>query len=140
MRTLTLLLCLASFGQCAYGKECAERDGYAAEVVTDYLDSWQNVAQFYKQFQDCDDGGVAEGVSDAVARLLANHWNRLQDLLKRTSVDAAFEAFVVKHLDETDNGNDLRQIALLAKSKCPVGASELCKKLSSRIDSLGPQP
>ncbi len=58
----------------AHSEECDERDGYTAETLTDYLDSWKNVARFYKDFKKCDNGGVAEGVSDAVARLLAQSW------------------------------------------------------------------
>lgn len=51
------------------------------EAVTDYLDSWQNIAQCFRQFRACDDGGIAEGISDAVARLLANRWDRLWSFL-----------------------------------------------------------
>jgi hypothetical protein len=133
-------LCLVSFGQFAYGEECSERDAYAAETLTGYLDSWQNVAQWFRQFRSCDDGGIAEGVSDAVARLLANQWLRLPELMKLSAENPDLEPFVLMHLDGTDNADDLRRIEHLARTKCPTGAAVLCKKLKTRVDSLGPQP
>ena len=136
-RYLALILCLCTWVYSAHAGECDERDGYAAEVLTDYLDSWKNVARFYKQFKNCDNGGVAEGVSDAIARLLANQWQHLADLLVLASKEQGLEAFVLSHLDETDDSADLNRIAALSRTQCPPTATLLCSKFISRIDSLG---
>ncbi len=121
----------------AQSEECVERDGYTAEVVTDYLDSWKNVTQFYKVFKKCDDGGVAEGVSDAIARLLSQKWYRLPELIEEIAKTPGLDSFILTHLDETDKSSDLNRIAALAKTKCPATATGFCKKIRSRIDSLG---
>jgi hypothetical protein len=42
----------------------------------DALTSWDAVLNFYKKYFACDDGGIAEGVSDAVTKLLQNNWAR----------------------------------------------------------------
>lgn len=76
-------------------------------------------------------------MSDAVARQFANHWAELSDLLRLIAKNRKFEVFVLMHLDETDNADDLRRIEDLAKTECPTNAIALCKKLKTRIASLG---
>ena len=58
------LFILVLFTRNVYAKECSQLEGYAAETVADYLDSWQNVHLAFQQFAHCDSGGVAEGFSD----------------------------------------------------------------------------
>jgi hypothetical protein len=50
----------------------------------------------FKQFHACDDGGIAEGWDDFVARVLARHWNELGELQKLAAVDTGFRAFVIR--------------------------------------------
>lgn len=40
--------------------ECSDKDGIAAETLTDHLNSWQDMYSAYKQYKQCDDGGVAD--------------------------------------------------------------------------------
>ena len=72
-----------------------------AERQTDALKSWNSVYRFYARFSQCDDGGIAEGTSDAVAKLLANHWDTVTELVKLISSHKGFENFVLRHVDET---------------------------------------
>jgi hypothetical protein len=53
-------------------KPCTEEEAKQADNETDALKTWNSVYSFYRKFSRCDDGGGAEGVSDAVARVLAN--------------------------------------------------------------------
>lgn len=115
--------------------ECSDNDGIAAETLTDHLHSWQDMYSAYKQFKQCDDGGVAEGFSEAVARLLADHWANLPQVLPLTRSDPAFEAWFIGHLDETDNNDDLAKIDHLAQRACPVGARKLCDKIHAHLKS-----
>lgn len=131
-----LAVYLSASASNARASRCDERQAYAAETVTDYLDSWQNVTYFYKEFRRCDDGGVAEGVSDAVAKLLAQQWQLLPELLKDLDTNPGLNGFVLRHLDETDDSNDLDRIDRLAETRCPASASEFCKKIRARIESL----
>jgi hypothetical protein len=55
----------------AQQKPCSEQEAAQAEMETDALKSWDSVYTFYRKFSHCDDGAVAEGVSDAVVKLLA---------------------------------------------------------------------
>ena len=65
---LTALLILALV-QVANAKECTQMEAYAAESVTDYLDSWQNVNRAFRDFGHCDDGGISEGFDEAISLL-----------------------------------------------------------------------
>jgi hypothetical protein len=49
----------------------------------------------------CDDGSIAEGFSESVTRLLADDWEALPALQSLTTMDASFQTFVLRHIDET---------------------------------------
>jgi hypothetical protein len=118
---------------------CTQLEGYASETVTDYLDSWKNMHLAYKQFKHCDDGAVGEGFSDAAARLMANHWADLAQGRPILTADPDFEAWTIRHLDDTDNYDDLQKIDHLAQTACPIDATEFCGKVHTHIQSLEKQ-
>jgi hypothetical protein len=130
---LTALVCLSTP---VWPDECTSSAAYAAEMVTDYLDSWKNVATAFKQFRKCDDGVVAEGFSDAVARLLADHWDQLPALVQIAGSTPGLEGFVLRHLNETTNLSDVQKIAKLARDSCPKSADSLCVKIAAKLRSI----
>ena len=120
-------------------KECTRLDAAAAEAVLDYLDSWHNVHLAYTQYVHCEGNiGVSEGLSNAIAELLEDHWARLKDLVRLVHSDPGFEAFVLRHVDETIEDDSRRSIDTSARDRCPRDAVDLCAKLRTRILSLGP--
>ena len=131
------LLCLCPP---AWPDECTSADAYTAETITAYLDSWKNVAMAFKQFGKCDDGSVAEGFSEAVARLLADHWQQLPTFVQIAQSNPGLEAFVLRHLDETINLPDAKKIAKLARDSCPNDARPLCRKIVAKLGSVGSVP
>jgi hypothetical protein len=111
-------------------KPCSEQEAAQAEMKTDALKSWDSVYRFYRKFSHCDDGGIAEGVSDAVVKLLAKRWDTVGHLVKHVSNDGKFENFVLRHIDETvDWERDFPKIRQNATSRCPPDAVRLCKAL-----------
>lgn len=101
-----------------------------AESETDKLKTWDSVYNFYRNFSHCDDGGIAEGVSDAVAKLLANQWSSSGRLMKMVSQDKGFEQFVLRHVDETiDWERDVPKIRQNAISRCPLNSTTFCNAL-----------
>jgi hypothetical protein len=130
---------LAEFWFCAptaFADECSKQDAFIAEAASDHLDTWRKVARARKQFASCDDGGVAEGFSDAVARLLARQWAQVPALVSLIHSQPELEPFVLAHLNEFDDFDDLKAIRTLASHRCPPTATNLCAKLVHRIDSL----
>jgi hypothetical protein len=109
---------------------CSRDEAIRAEMATDNLKTWQSVYRFYTEYSHCDDGSVGEGISDGVAKLLANHWDSFGEFVKLASNDKAFEKFVVHHVDETiDWTHDAPKIHENARLHCPSNAARLCKIL-----------
>jgi hypothetical protein len=114
----------------AQGKRCTRQEAETAETEIDALKTWNSVNRFYKNLSQCDDGGIAEGVSEAVAKLLANHWESIGGLVKLVTSDRGFENFVLRHVDETINWEqDVPKIRKNATSRCPPNATRLCNAL-----------
>ncbi len=130
----TVLLCvLATTPAMAERKPCSQKEAIQAETATASLKTWNSVYRFYNQFLHCDDGGIAEGVSDAVAKLLAIRWDSINDFVRLASSDKRFENFVIRHLDETiDWGHDAPLISQNARLRCPSSSARLCKILIVR--------
>ena len=133
IRPTALLLVLLTAATVVHSKECTQAEGIAAEEQTDYLDSWTKVYHAYVRYGHCDDGGVAEGYSDAVVKLLSRRWKRLGELASLIGRDSTFGKFVFRHIDETADTNDLVAIENLAKNKCPTDYGELCGRIAARI-------
>ena len=102
-------------------------EAYAAETVTDYLDSWKNVNRAFNEFGHCDDGAIAEGFDDAISLLWANQWEKLPEMLKYTKEDKEFRAFIYNRIwTETVPAERWQIILKKAEKKCPKGAKEFC--------------
>ena len=137
MRRLLILLALFSF--CVLSSEqslaeCTLEKGVKAERQTDYLKSWTAVYDFFKEYAECDDGGIAEGVSDAVVKLFIKDWPNIASLQKMTDTDQDFKNFVFRHIDQTADFREVKQIGNLAHQECPQNAQRICKDLQMQID------
>jgi len=116
----------------AGAEECTKLEAYAAETVTDYLDSWRNMNLGYTQFKHCDDGSIGEGFSEATARLFVGQWGRLSQFQQYALKNPSFEKFVLSHIDATLNVKDLKKIQVLAETACPTAHRALCAKIAER--------
>ena len=110
----------------------------AAEAATDNLNSWAEVHAFFREFAKCDDGAIAEGVSDKVETLLSNHWDELKALASLVAADRAFGRFVLRHVDVLWTPHDLRAVDRMAQKQCPRDAQRLCRDIHATILSLEP--
>ncbi len=110
---------------------CSLQDAEAADAAVDKLDSWHKVQAFRIQYGRCDDGSIAEGNSEAVARLFVDHWDTVPVLVKLMRQDRSLKAFVLHHVDATLDTADLTRIGKLAVSDCPRGAASFCKELGA---------
>jgi len=97
------------------------------------MNNWKTIyAVFKRNFPGCpDDGMFAEGYSDVIVRALAKRWNDSRELKSLTDRDPAFRAFVLRHIDATTDPDELNQALKNARTKCPVGASRLCKEVAT---------
>ena len=123
---LVVAITLSAFAQ---KRPCSEAEARQADAAVDTLHSWDGLYQWYKRYRQCDDGGTAEGVSEAVARNLVDRWKSLPRLAELGTKDEAFRKFVVRHLDETLGADDLRKIREYAEKRCPDRLHQLCHAL-----------
>lgn len=122
---------VAAFGQ---AHTCTQQEAQRADEAVDTLKTWDRVYDWYKKYRQCDDGGPAEGVSEAIARNLVDRWETLPHLSELAN-DAAFRRFVIKHLNGTLNDGDLKRISANATNRCPAGLRPLCLELKKQADA-----
>jgi len=116
-------------------KTCTKEDAIKADSEIDSLKDWDAVYRSYRRFSQCDDGSVAEGYSNAVGQLLANHWSEFRRLQVLTRRDKGFERFVLRHTDSTLNDDIRQEILRNAQSRCPEGARRLCSLITHEASS-----
>lgn len=115
---------------------CSASDAYRAEVQVPVAQDWQALYAAYRRFHPCDDGAIAEGYSDVVVRLLANHWQTMPRFVGLAHKDPAFGDFVLRHLDETMSLEDAEAIKYHVAHQCPAGRRQLCRVISRHMDRL----
>ena len=129
---------LAVLVQVSSAKECTKMEAYAAESVTDYLDSWKSVQRAFRDFGHCDDGAIAEGFDEAISLLWANKWRNLPEMLKYTKENKEFKAFIYKRIwSESVPLERWKKIVKKARKDCPSGGREFCAEVI-RADNATP--
>lgn len=124
---IILLIFLANCIASAEEKHCTKTEAMEAEMSIDHLNNWEEVYSSYNRFKHCgDDGAVAEGYSDSVVRMLANRWDEIEALIKLTSSDRDFYAFVLRHIDATTDKSEIQKIINNSNQHCPDSATTLC--------------
>lgn len=99
------------------------------------LRSWSALYHSYKLYRQCDDGAIAEGYSESVARILVDHWETLPELSTFSRRDARFRRFVLRHLDATLNMDDVEMVRRKAQTRCPKALRPVCVDLIRKADS-----
>ena len=125
-----LALSLMAVANPSGGKVCTPEEAGKAETEMDHLGDWGSVHRSYARFSHCDDGSIAEGYSDAVGKLLADHWGQFGHLYQLVSGDKAFASFVIRHIDETIPSDTRQKVLKNAHSQCPVGRQEFCEQIA----------
>jgi hypothetical protein len=111
---------------------CTTADAIAADSDIDRLTNWAAIYRSFKQYGKCDDGGIAEGYSDAVARLLTEQWATVTTLAKQVQTDPMFGRFVLDHVDSLMSPEQNRTIIENASNRCPYSAKQFCKRLEAQ--------
>lgn len=131
VKTILVLAAAMALAPAAQARVCTERDATAADAMVDHLDSWPAVNTTFRKYGHCDDGEIAEGNSEAVARLLVDHWQSLPELGTLIRQDPPFRGFVLRHIDSTLDTRDLSRIKELSRNSCPNGMASLCRAMAS---------
>jgi hypothetical protein len=127
-----LTLCVGS--GLAQQSRCNKVEAQRAEAEAETLRSWDDLYKSYGLYRQCDDGAIGEGYSESVARILVDHWITLPQLARLGSKDTGFRRFVLRHIDETLNLDDVKTIRANAKNQCPSGLRHLCDDLGKQAE------
>ena len=119
----------------AQGHPCSEIGARQADAAVDALKSWDRLYDWYETYSKCDDGGMAEGYSEAVARNLVDRWKTLPRFAELAKKDPGFQRFVLKHLNQTLNDDDLKKIRANAESRCPAGLRRICGDVKKQAEA-----
>jgi hypothetical protein len=112
-------------------KVCTQEEAIKAETEGTYVDTWPDLYRSFVRFGHCDDGAIAEGFSDAVAKLLAEHWDQFNTLAPLAKAHPKFEDFIIRHLDATISEQNSKVIAENARLRCPQSSHKLCARIES---------
>ena len=113
----------------AEAHSCSATEAERAESEVDGLHSWETLFKWYRAHRQCDDGGIAEGISEAVARNLVDRWETFAHFAELATRTPGFGRFVVQHVDETLDSNDLKKIHANAATRCPTKLRAFCDDL-----------
>lgn len=129
---VALLVLVATAAAAGQKRVCTREEAIQAEEESDRLIDWSAVYRSFARFAHCDNGAIWEGYSDSIARLLALHWERLEDLRRLAAADRRFERFVLRHIDGLMTMEQQKLILENARLRCPSNAKRLCRLIESR--------
>lgn len=110
---------------------CSSLQAEAAQAAVEAAKTWPQLALAQQRFPHCDAGYVAEANSEAVARLLVDHWDTVSQLDSLAAAQPWFLQFVLLHLDTTLDAADLEHVLQLANTQCRRTSRRLCARLAS---------
>jgi hypothetical protein len=93
--------------------------------------AWGSLLKHWRAFTSCDDGGVAEGYSDAVVVLLARRWDQFDAFVSLSERNPAFRKWAIGHIDATTSSDDLKRV-LRNTERCAGSAKRkgLCREIA----------
>ena len=118
----------------AQPQPCTQTDSQHAMSEADGLHSWEALYRSFRNYRQCDDGAVAEGYSESIARILVETWPSLPRFSRLSASDSTFRRFVLRHIDSTLVQEDLKKIAENAKAKCPKDIGRTCADIARQAE------
>jgi hypothetical protein len=115
-------------------KLCTEAQNRTAELASDHLRNWTELIHYYRLYGHCDNIAASEGVSDSVAKLLAHHWETLNQVSQLLTTDRDFRRFIIFSVNATDDMADVRKIRASTIGNCPADLHQFCKDLKAEAE------
>jgi hypothetical protein len=112
---------------------CYPESADAAEKLAVAAQDWGDVHSAFVRFGICDDGSVAKGFSDSIARILAEHWTTVSTLNRLATADPKFKRFVLRHIDTLMTPAQADTITRNTAHHCPPKSRALCAELAERV-------
>lgn len=129
---MVVLLILTGCLQAAAISRCNSNDRIGDEILN--ANDWVKMQSFYLGWVDCDDGDVAEGISDRVGSLLAEKFTDFVVGANEKKLDDRFVTFVIKHIDASQDEDNLQSILKKSQS-CTTKEVQICERLQIRAQT-----
>jgi hypothetical protein len=111
------------------GNICTREEENQALVEASRLTTWKDIHKSYIRFRHCDDGAIAEGYDQSIAKILSSSSTKLDELHTFTRADVEFENFIIRHVSGAVPIDELKKIKCNLSLNCPKEAKDLCEKL-----------
>jgi hypothetical protein len=141
MKILRVVLCCAVAAATSVHaqKSCSGADAAAAQKAVDKIVTWQNLEKAFHDYGHCDTGTVEDGFTDALMRLMVG-WKNVDAVAAATARDAAYKAWVHKHLLSPLAKDDREDVYALAKKNCPAKQDAFCAELAEVVRPVKAEP
>jgi hypothetical protein len=117
------------FSESSKGSRCTQPEAQAAENQVPTAKNWYEIHEFYREYQHCDDGAIAEGFSEVVTLQPERSWKTVQQLGHLTRQDPGFHTFVIAHINASVPAERLTLIQSNASKSCPHDLQSLCRAI-----------
>ena len=139
MKTIRASICVVVLGGLLGGAPVRAEDSRtrdlcdAAENPIGSVNTWREFYAYFKTYYGCDNGAIAEGISDKVEQLMTHDWASLSSVTAKLRSDKAFRTLLLNHIDETWSSEDIEIARQNAASHCPQGLDAFCKTVVSTV-------
>jgi hypothetical protein len=98
------------------------------------VQTWVGLAQWFERYPECDDGYLAEHVSELVQGWLARRPTTLFRLNEAVERHPALLSMVERHIDDLMSRERSARARENADRRCPGGAEKTCEAIVAAID------
>ena len=110
----------------AQADPCRARSRYITSEIKKVQD-WNAFHSSFERFGSCDRASIAEEFSYTIGRLLTQHWDAVDVLVRLAAEDKAFKAFILWHIDENIPEEEGQLLVRNCRERPPVNGEWLCK-------------
>ena len=116
--------------------QCTQAQAIAAENESSSAESWLSLYKSFNSFEHCDDGAIAEGYSEAVARLFTLEWRSFHVMRNYVRKNKRFERFLLRHIDGSWSIKQVEIVTEHAKQRCLYKDRQFCAQILHELGGL----
>ena len=119
---------------------CTQAQAIAAENESSTAESWLSLYKSFNSFEHCDDGAIAEGYSEAVARLFTLEWRSFHVMRTYVRKNKRFEKFLLRHIDGSWSIKQVEIVTKYAQQRCSHQDRQFCAQILHELGGDHPHP
>jgi hypothetical protein len=124
--------CIACGAAHAADKPCTRADAANGEKAIERANNWNQLYKSWQDYHHCDTGGVAEGYTDSLMRLMVE-WKGIDALAAAMQKDPQYKEWVHARLKSPAAKDDQPTVYSRAMASCPKGMDAFCAELAESV-------